>query len=391
MMNRIIEDYSDKKIGIYIHIPFCVKKCAYCDFLSGPADEATKSDYVDALIEEIYHSSCDDTVATIFFGGGTPSTLNPLLIEDIMNVLKATFNILDEAEITIECNPGTVSIGKLMAYKSVGINRISFGLQSADNLELHSIGRIHTFESFVESYEMARRAGFDNINVDLISALPNQTIASWKNTLGKLLLLRPEHISAYSLILEEGTPLYKVIQAEREQGVDRMPCEENEREMYYLTSEMLKRAGYIHYELSNYAQQGFECQHNLSYWESSFYLGFGIGAASYYNGIRYKNVDDIHKYIAYAPDKDKIITDIVELTKKNKMEEFMFLGLRKINGVLKSEFFERFGVTFDSVYGEVTAKFVREGLLVQHEDRVYLTARGIDVSNTVMSEYLLDD
>lgn len=391
MMNKIVEDYSDKRIGIYIHIPFCVKKCAYCDFLSGPADEATKSDYVDALIEEIRQNSCIDSVATIFFGGGTPSTLNPLLIEDIMTALRQNFNILDEAEVTIECNPGTVSVGKLMAYKSVGINRISFGLQSADNTELHAIGRIHTYESFIESYECARRAGFDNINIDLISALPNQTIASWRNTLEKVLRLEPQHISAYSLILEEGTPLYRAIEAERQQGIDRIPCEEFERKMYYLTEEMLERAGYEHYEISNYAKPGYECQHNLSYWEPSFYLGFGIGAASYYNNVRYKNIDDIRKYIAHSSEKELIRTDITPLTLHNRMEEFMFLGLRKIHGVLKSDFLQRFGVSYDSVYGKITSKFLEEGLLVVHEDRVFLTARGIDISNSVMSEFLFDD
>lgn len=408
MMNNIIMDkYAGKIKGIYIHIPFCIKKCAYCDFLSAPADDEIKAQYTQALIDEIYASADFEysgkgmgkeisnkdipgkDISTVFFGGGTPSVLSELQIESIVKAIRKNYNILPGAEITIECNPGTVSFAKLLAYKAIGINRISFGLQSADDKELKSIGRIHSYEEFLESYQMARKAGFNNINIDLISALPNQTIASWKNTLEKSVALEPEHISAYSLILEEGTKLYEMIEKERKKGIDRIPCEESERQMYYYTNEYLEKNGYKHYEISNYAKSGFECEHNLNYWSPNWYLGFGIGAASYYNGIRYKNIDDIKEYISNAPDLSKIRTQVHELTKENMIEEFMFLGLRKISGISKREFYERFQVKYENIYQTVNDKLIKQGMLMQKEDRIFLTTKGIDLSNMVMSEFLL--
>jgi len=385
-----------RQMGIYIHIPFCAKKCSYCDFLSAPADDDTIKAYIEAMLLEIKASRSEVVVPvpTIFFGGGTPSIIDPTYIERIMEAIREQYEVESEAEITIECNPGTVSLKKLLAYKDAGINRISFGLQSTDNIELKSIGRIHTYEQFQNSYEMARRAGFDNINIDLIAALPNQTMASWENTLRKVIDLQPEHISAYSLILEEGTPLYTVIEMERTNGIDRIPCEDNEREMYYLTNEMLKKAGYIHYEISNYSKPGYECRHNLSYWAPDHYISFGIGAASYVNDIRYKNVEDIKEYIEYLTeakiiDLSEIQVEVNQLTKENKMEEFMFLGLRRIDGISIKEFFKRFGVRYDSIYGTLTKKFVEQELLIHTDDRIYLSPRGIDVSNSVMCEFLL--
>jgi len=384
-----------RQMGIYIHIPFCVKKCSYCDFLSAPAEADTIKAYVEAIILEIKasHTEIVVPVPTIFFGGGTPSIIEPQYIVRILEAIRDQFEVEPEAEITIECNPGTVSLKKLLAYKAAGINRISFGLQSADNIELKSIGRIHTYEQFQDSYEMARRAGFDNINIDLIAALPNQTIASWENTVRKVIDLQPEHISAYSLILEEGTKLYTVIEMERTNGFDRIPCDDNEREMYYLTNELLEKAGYVHYEISNYAMPGYECRHNLSYWAPDHYLGFGIGAASYVGDVRYKNIEDIKEYIKYLSqteiiDLSKIQVDVNQLTTENKMEEFMFLGLRRIEGISLKEFYKRFGVRYESVYGKLTKKFIEQELLLHTDDRIYLSERGIDMSNSVMCEFL---
>ena len=385
-----------RQMGVYIHIPFCAKKCSYCDFLSAPADDDTIKAYVEAIILEIKatHFEAVVPVPTIFFGGGTPSIIDPTYIERIMEAVRDKFEVESEAEITIECNPGTVSLKKLLAYKAAGINRISFGLQSADNIELKSIGRIHTYEQFQDSYEMARRAGFDNINIDLIAALPNQTTASWENTVRKVIDLQPEHISAYSLILEEGTQLFTVIEMERKNGIDRIPCDDNEREMYYLTNEMLEKAGYMHYEISNYAMPGYECRHNLSYWAPDHYIGFGIGAASYVNDVRYKNIEDINEYMKRIAQMDnmdlsKIHVEVTQLTKENKMEEFMFLGLRRIDGISIKEFYKRFGVRYDSIYGTLTKKFLEQELLIHMDDRIYLSERGIDVSNSVMCEFLL--
>lgn len=392
----------DMQMGIYIHIPFCVQKCAYCDFLSAPSDEVTKKEYVEALISEIRSTDLNISVPTIFFGGGTPSVLDAVYIQNIMEALHEMFEIEPDAEITIECNPGTVTLDKLLTYKRAGINRISFGLQSACNQELKSIGRIHTYEQFLTSYETARRAGFDNINIDLIEALPEQTIASWENTLKKIIDLQPEHISAYSLILEEGTRLYDQIERERKRGTDRIPNEDVEREMYYLTNELMEKAGYLHYEISNYAKAGRECLHNLSYWSPDHYIGFGIGAASYVSQMRYKNTDDLNAYISCAKgtqeksqnqqkmNLSKIQVDVTELTKENMMEEFMFLGLRRMDGISTKEFYKRFGIEYESVYGAVTRKFLDMNLLIQKQDRIYLSNRGIDVSNSVMAEFLFD-
>lgn len=403
MMNKEYKDlkkniiYHQQK-GIYIHIPFCVKKCLYCDFLSSMAEENIIRDYVASLIKEIHLTSIEAVVPTVFFGGGTPSSLDSKYIKEIMKALNEHFQLLPDAEITIECNPGTVTVEKLMDYKTSGINRISFGLQSTDNKELGKIGRIHTYEQFLESFYMAREVGFNNINIDLISALPDQTTASWESTISKIIQLNPEHISAYSLILEEGTPLYEIINKERKNGLDRIPSEDSEREMFYCTNRLLEKAGYQHYEISNYAKAGYSCRHNLIYWTQVQYLGFGIGAASYIDGVRYHNTDDINHYMNVLNNADlhndkldlsQIRDDVMVLTEENKMEEFMFLGLRKIEGVSENEFFSRFGVTFENIYGDISNKLVAKGLLEKANRRIFLTEKGVDLSNIVMSEFLL--
>lgn len=407
-----------KNLEIYIHIPFCVKKCDYCDFLSMRADESTKREYVHALIREIELSRekmKDYQIDTVFIGGGTPSILDRKYIEDIMQALSENSLVSEDAEITIECNPGTVTEEKLVSYRNAGINRISFGLQSADNEELRSIGRIHSYAQFEESFRLARAAGFDNINIDIMSALPGQSIESYGRTLDKVLSMEPEHISAYSLIVEEDTPLNDRVQEALEKGIDILPDEDTEREMYYLTERKLSKADYRRYEISNYSKTGYECRHNIGYWKRVEYLGFGLGAASMYQGMRYNNTYEMDKYIGLLSDgKDEDsdfygdndffqddIWDIREdvlsvlegkiqrLTRKDMIEEFMFLGLRMIEGISEKEFQKNFGRSYDSVYGKVTEKLIAQELIEKNGDNVKLTKRGVDVSNYVMSQFLL--
>ena len=270
--------------GIYIHIPFCISKCIYCDFCSAPADDDTKERYVNALCAEIAHAGKeaekngdDRSISTVFFGGGTPSILPAQLFVKIMCAVREAFSVSEDAEITVECNPGTLTAGKLRAYRSMGVNRLSIGLQSPDNRELRALGRIHTYEQFEESYYAARDAGFDNINIDIMSAIPYQTVTGYQSNLEKIVKLNPEHISAYSLIVEEGTPLFDKVERS---GGDILPTEDEDRQMYALTKKILADAGYRRYEISNYARPGFECRHNASYWERTDYIGFGVAAAS---------------------------------------------------------------------------------------------------------------
>lgn len=386
---------NKKGMGIYIHIPFCVCKCVYCDFLSAPADESVKEAYVNALTEEIrLTADClkeqekDYRIDTIFIGGGTPTTIKPEDIVNILAELKNGFFISSNAEITIECNPGTLTKEKAECYRKTGINRISFGLQSADNQELKMLGRIHTLEQFRESFCIARNAGFDNINIDIMSALPGQTFESFQHTVETVVGFQPEHISAYSLILEEGTRLY-----ERREEYPPFPNEDTERKMYDYVCRELSTAGYQQYEISNFAKENAVCRHNLSYWERKDYLGFGIGAASLFEECRYANTQDIQEYIkkleGSAPMLSAIRKDKTSLSIEEQMEEYMFLGLRKIAGISPKEFAELFHTDIESVYGEVLKKNVQYGLLQMQNDRIALTRHGIDVSNVVMADFLL--
>ena len=452
---------NKNELGIYIHIPFCVHKCIYCDFLSSPADVHTRKQYVRALINEIYLtregkcvnkliknvlqgdntsyedmeepavngltsdyalydtvcmadyektimqediSGCVDDiksenghiVTSIFIGGGTPSAIDAEDISDILDAVRKNYNVSDKAEITIECNPGTMDKKKAVIYRKAGINRISFGLQSTDNNELRMLGRIHTYEQFMESYKIAREAGFDNINIDLMSALPGQTMESFKAVLEKALSLGAEHISVYSLIVEEGTRLSDNIDS-----FPPIPSDDEDRQMYYMTKEMLSSYGYEQYEISNYAQKGYECKHNLKYWERCDYLGFGIGAASLYSGRRYTNISDIGRYmdvlaeITNALDKSyvnellQIRTDMEELSKEDEMSEYMFLGLRKTKGIDITDFKEEFGTDIKDIFGEAIEDNIARGLLIHDGNCLYLSKRGIDISNTVMSDFIL--
>ncbi len=383
-----------KQTEIYIHIPFCVKKCAYCDFLSAPATEKVRKLYVQRLIQEISTSQWAKegrSVPTIFIGGGTPSILEGEEIVRILETVREHFFVEKDAEITIECNPGTLCKEKLDAYKKAGINRISIGLQSANNEELKLLGRIHTYEDFLNSYQLVKNAGFDNINIDLMSALPGQSLETYAETLKKVCDLEPQHISAYSLIIEEGTPFYDLYEKDcilREKGHTPhiLPSEEEERRMYEYTKEYLASRGYARYEISNYAKEGYECKHNIGYWDLTEYIGFGIGAAGFADGCRYKNSEDLKDYL-----KGIYLIFDDPLSEKEQMEEFMFLGLRIVDGVSKDTFFRRFGVTLDSVYGDVIEKLIKEQLLKTDDNLRYsLTKRGCDISNYVFTQFILD-
>lgn len=371
-----------RDLELYIHIPFCVKKCAYCDFLSGPADEETMEYYVRALIREIESiESMKEMyrVITVFVGGGTPSVLGGEQIERIFAALREKFAMESVREVTIEANPGTVTREKLKAYRRAGINRISFGLQSANNGELKQLGRIHTYEEFLESYMLAREEGFDNINIDLISAIPNQTVESWKSTVDRILKLQPEHISAYSLIVEEGTPFEKMY-GEDGNRKEELPSEEEERVIYQKTKKWLQEAGYERYEISNYAKKGYACRHNLGYWERKEYLGLGLGASSLIQNVRFQNTSEMKIYLQCADNKEKRIENREVLTKEEELEETIFLGLRKMDGISKKE--------VDFFCGEQIEKMICQGFLEEKDGKIRLTERGIDISNYVFAEIL---
>jgi oxygen-independent coproporphyrinogen-3 oxidase len=392
-----------KKLELYLHIPFCVKKCAYCDFLSSPADEHVRQEYVDTLIMEIqgYQKiyAANYEVTTIFLGGGTPSILSGKQIVSIFNALYKSFNVLKEAEITIEANPGTVSKEKLRLWRAAGINRLSIGLQSANNEELRMLGRIHTYEDFLETYKMARAYLFDNINIDLISAIPGQTTESWKRTMSLITALNPEHISAYSLIIEEGTPFYEQYNNTGDGTTDirkhtdkhppiSLPDEETERRIYAMTADYLARLGYQRYEISNYAKKGFCCRHNQGYWERKDYLGIGLGASSLMNHTRYHNTQIYHNYIKKVKEGIDIREDIETLTWADEIEEFMFLGLRETKGISIKDFELKFGKSIFDIYGRQLKKLSEGHLLKINNDSVSLTERGIDVSNAVFTEFM---
>ena len=390
-----------KPLSIYLHIPFCARKCLYCDFLSAPADDVTKARYVESLITEIKAEAPKYEayeVRTVFIGGGTPSILPAEAIARIMDTLKEQFYFAKEAEITIEVNPGSAEAEKLLAYYRSGINRLSIGLQSSHDRELQQLGRIHTYQDFLRTYQNAVKSGFNNINIDLMSAIPGQTTESYRETLRQILHLSPmpAHISAYSLIIEEGTPFYE--------NTPELPDEDADREMYKITDDMLKESGLERYEISNYARKGYACKHNKVYWRRGDYVGFGIGAASLVDNVRFHNDDDISAYIAgweaYKQNilgKPDILRDVQPLTIPEQMEEYMFLGLRLTEGISLKEFEDAFGKSIYEVYPDVIDKLVNQGLLIKkigadgQTDRLALSSFGLDVSNVVMAEFLFSD
>lgn len=380
-----------KEISLYIHIPFCVRKCGYCDFLSFAGCSVTEQQlYMNKLFEEIdcYKEQAKDyQVISIFIGGGTPSLLREGLVEQLFHKLYSVWEMAEKAEITIECNPGTLTLQKLAEYRTCGINRLSIGLQSADNEELKRLGRIHNYEQFVANYKLAREAGFRNINVDIMAALPGQTQSSFGRTLAKVLELEPEHLSVYSLIIEEGTQFFQSPEL-----LATLPSEQVERNMYHYTKTILNGMGYERYEISNYAKPGYACRHNQVYWTGGEYLGFGLGASSYWNGFRFENTREMQEYLSEWEDGDitKIRKNPVPDTRQSQMEEFMFLGLRLMQGVSAEEFEKRFEQSMEEVYGAVIQTYIEQGCLIWKQGYLQLTEKGIDVSNYIMADFLLD-
>ena len=373
---------------LYLHMPFCVRKCAYCDFLSFPTDQETQNLYTRRLREDIDAMGKkygDIPVDTIFIGGGTPSVPDSALIVGIMEHVRKAFHVAEDAEISMEANPGTVTREKLTDYRRAGINRLSFGLQSANDRELKLLGRIHTWAEFLESFHLARECGFTNINIDLMSALPGQTRESWKDTLKRVTDLNPEHISAYSLIIEDGTPFGEKYGSE--EGRKLLPDEDSEREMYHETKRFLWDCGYERYEISNYAKPGRACRHNIGYWTGLPYLGLGLGASSYMDGCRFAVNSDMKQYLEEKPG---MFTDVEKLTKKDMEEEFFYVGLRMTAGVSLPEFERRFGVSAKDVYPGLMEMFVEEKAAVFQGDRFVLTDYGLDVSNYIMAQFLQD-
>ena len=373
---------------LYLHMPFCVRKCAYCDFLSFPSGAETQRMYAKRLMKDIDVMGKrygEIPVETIFIGGGTPSVPDSALIVEIMEHVRHAFHVADGAEISMEANPGTVTREKLTDYRKAGINRLSFGLQSANDRELKLLGRIHTWAEFLESFTLARECGFANLNIDLMSALPGQTCESWKETLSRVTDLDPEHISAYSLIIEEGTPFGERYGSE--EGRKLLPDEDSEREMYHETKRLKKDCGYERYEISNYAKPGRECRHNIGYWTGVPYLGLGLGASSYLDGCRFTVNPDMKQYLEEKPG---MFADIEKLTKKDMEEEFFYVGLRMTAGVSLSEFERRFGISAKEVYPGLMETFVKEKAARFEGDRFVLTDYGLDVSNYIMAQFLQD-
>lgn len=427
---------------LYVHIPFCVKKCGYCDFVSAPAGKTVQAAYMKALRREIsmaawelsaaachmpagkfWQAGGKESVTSVFFGGGTPSVVEAEEIAETLSCIRREFVLAENAEVTLEANPGTLTKEKLLCYRRAGVNRLSLGLQSAKDRELALLGRIHTFSEFEESFRLAREAGFSNINVDLMAALPGQTRESFAESLRMVTELSPapEHISVYSLIIEEGTPFFEKYhrQAEaRDAGMEDcspLPSEEEERAMYAMTEQILAAYGFERYEISNYAVPGFACRHNVGYWTGVPYLGFGISAASYINRMRFSNVLELEAYLKYLSEPEsfpELETEAVsgrdpaaalknlrqneeKVTIERAMEEFMFLGLRMTEGVSEKEFKRRFGKKMSEVYGEALTTMKKDGLMEQYfsgdasNTCWRLTSRGMDVGNYVLAEFLL--
>ena len=375
--------------GIYLHIPFCVKKCLYCDFISGTNSKETIENYINSMVNEIESTDIKQDVDSVFIGGGTPSSIPPEYIAKVVDCLRIKLGnrFLKDSEITIETNPKTISENALKIYHDAGINRISMGLQSCIDSELKSLGRIHTFKDFLDSYNIATRY-FDNINIDLISGIPHQTMDSFKESLKKVGDLNPNHISVYSLIIEEGTPFYEMYGPEGK-FKDSLPNEDIDREMYHFTKEYLSTLGYNRYEISNYAKENKESRHNLKYWKGNNYYGFGIAAASLVDNIRYKNTDNLKEYIDAmgSPEKIRRTQEILDI--EDCMSEYMILGLRLIKGVSPKEFKARFNEDMENKYGNILNKYLNMGLLHTTIDGNFaLTDKGLDVSNSVMEEFL---
>lgn len=373
-----------KEISLYIHIPFCKQKCFYCDFPSYASIDYLKEDYVDALCKEIEDKAIKYKINSIFIGGGTPSYLEINQIDKLMKIINK-LNLSKDMEFTMECNPGTLTKEKLETMLRGGVNRISMGLQAVQNSLLKDIGRIHSFNQFKDNFNLAREVGFKNINVDLMFGLPNQKVEEWIESLEEIANLKPEHISAYSLIIEENTAFYKLW--ERNKLI--LPTEDEEREMYYITKKILKEYGYNQYEISNYSKEGYECFHNKTYWKCNDYLGVGSASSSFIEGKRIKNIENVKLYIDKINSKESVIEEIINNTKEDNIEEFIFMGLRMNDGINMKDFEERFNIDINSIYKNIIEKNINKNLLVIEKENLRLTDRGIELSNSVMSDFIL--
>ncbi|MBI6015023.1 radical SAM family heme chaperone HemW [Clostridium perfringens] len=375
------------KISLYIHIPFCAQKCLYCDFPSFARKDHLRKAYIEALNKEIInlrekHNNLE--INTIFIGGGTPSVLEADELECLLKEV-AKLNMAKDIEYSMECNPGNLTEEKLEVMKKYGVNRISMGLQAKQDNLLKGLGRIHNYKTFKENFLLAKKVGFNNINVDLMFGLPNQRLNEWEETLREIISLEPAHISAYSLIIEEGTAFYNLYENDKL----KLPTEEEERKMYHLAKKILEENGFNQYEISNYAKEGKECRHNLAYWNMDNWIGVGSAAASYINGKRIKNISSVEKYINSINEKREAVEEIINNSKNDNMEEFMFMGLRKINGIDENEFKNRFSMNINDVYGEILNKYIDEGLLIRESGRIFLSEKGIEISNIIMADFLL--
>ena len=380
-----------KEIGIYIHIPFCKRKCEYCDFISYSQKENFVEKYVDSLIKSIEHTKQNMNmkyykVNTIYIGGGTPSFINSKYIVKILEKVREVFNVSDNAEITIELNPGTVNEEKIIDYKNAGINRVSIGLQAIQDDLLKMLGRIHTYSEFENTYNLIQKNGFKNINVDLMLGLPKQTIDDIEESVQKIISLNPNHISVYSLIVEEGTPIEKKITS----GILNLPEEDLERKMYYKVKELLEEIGYNHYEISNFAKKGFESKHNMNCWNQEEYLGFGLASHSYFENKRFSNIENLDEYIKNIEennfDKNIIVHEIQ--SEEAKKKEYMLLGLRKIEGVSISKFEQKFRIHPLFYFRFEISKLEEEGLIEVDLDNIKLTQKGLDFANLVWEEFV---
>jgi oxygen-independent coproporphyrinogen III oxidase len=374
-------------VGIYVHVPFCSKKCNYCDFYSEQGMDSMVGDYFEALNAEIREvaSKAGDVVAkTVYFGGGTPSLAQAEYIDGVLTTLRNHFQFTMDAEITLEANPGTLTHAKLDGYRKAGVNRLSIGLQAWQDRILKFLGRTHTIEDFKEAFFLSKEVGFENVSVDLIFGIPGQSMEDWKQSIEEVLALEPTHISGYSLTIEEGTVFGKWY---REKKIA-YPDDALEREMYHYASDTLVANGYFHYELSNFAKPGFESRHNNHYWECGRYFGFGAGAHSYYNDLRYANVKNLKAYLQSSPDPEKRVAFSERVDRYEAMKEFIILGLQKTQGVFASRFQSRFGEDFWSVFGQTLNALKDRGFLDWEEDRVFLTRKGLDFANAVWVELI---
>ena len=376
-----------KNRGIYVHIPFCVKKCNYCDFNSFSASDTVQDIYTDALLSEIksFGKHKKITADTVFFGGGTPTLLSEQNLEKIILAIKENIDIASDNEFTVECNPKTASLGKFRLLRELGVNRLSLGVQSMDDKILKTLGRCHNLKDFIESYASARIAGFENISFDLMFALPGQTEKIWQKTLEDAVKFAPRHISAYGLQLEEGTYFYD------NQENYNFPDDDRNRRMYEFSVDFLKEKGYNRYEISNFAQNGFESRHNLKYWDLTEYVGFGLGSSSFFEGVRYQNPEKMEKYLEFADNFEPLWEKGEKESENDLISEYMFLGLRLEKGVNNLDFKEKFGKSFFEIYKKEIDENVKNGLLVKENNRIYLSKKGFDLANSIMSDFFQEE